>query len=225
MRFPNANSGVKKLFAAEIIQIVSAALLLLGLAGMLLGSAVVETGSEIAGGGTALLGLFFTLAASVLEIIAFFLGIIGVSNACRDEPTFKSARLWLIFGILASLLQGVFQPMNTTVASLMELLVNICEILSAYFAVSGVIRLAERLRDSRVAEMGVQVARLYAAIGLIGLLLNGIAAGLGMFSPGETAATAGSAAVILLGIAAGVCSVAAYILYLNLLSHAKEMLR
>ena len=132
MKFENAYAGVKKLFTSESIYIISTMLSF--------GSAIVLQQNE----GAAMhdenyllmtsMGLF--IASGVITIIALIIQMIGLNQARKDEPQFKTAIQFAIAGLIATAIStftaGTFSDIFSGVASVANLLVSVYTILGVY---------------------------------------------------------------------------------------------
>ena len=211
MRFPNAADGVSKIFTAEILALVAAACGLVGAIIAAIGAAVESA---------AVLGsLPFMLAAGILLIIALIINIIGVNKASKDEEKFKSAFLWLVLGIVASVIQGFFSE-NEIVSSIFQTLVTVFQLLSTIYVIQGSMALAQKLGNSDVEAMGNKALKLIIATYLIIVVINIVAA---IFNVIE-GSTALALIAAILGIVVFVLQIITYVIYLKMLSRAKKML-
>lgn len=213
MKFPNAYDGISKIFLAELLAIVAAICTVIGAILVLSGVGAESVGSEALGGGLAIGGGIFVLATAVLMVISFILNILGVSHASKDEEGFKSALIAIIVGIVAVVVSAIFSK-NVTLATICSIVSKICEILVFWFCISGIINLAEKLRDNNVRNKAESLIKLIVGMYAIGIVLAIINAFV-TFAPFIEN---------VINVAAAVCSIIAYFMYLSLLSSAKKML-
>ena len=217
MRFPNAASGVKKIFTAEILALISEILLLF--AGVLvviaLGAAQNNANDSLALGTLAGFAIF-GFGATVIAVIAFILKIVGISQASKDENSFKTAIICLIIGIVGSLVYSIFQTSSPTVASIGNLIYQLMNLFVTIFVISGIIKLADQLNDGVVSAKGSTLLKLITVIYALTIIANIIVLILGGYSVSIVAAIIYLIALIL--------TVVQYFMYLVYLANAKKML-
>ncbi len=217
MRFPNAASGVKKIFTAEILALISEILLLF--AGVLvviaLGAAQNNANDSLALGTLAGFAIF-GFGATVIAVIAFILKIVGISQASKDENSFKTAIICLIIGIVGSLVYSIFQTSSPTVASIGNLIYQLMNLFVTIFVISGIIKLADQLNDGVVSAKGSTLLKLITVIYALTIIANIIVLILGGYAVSIVAAIIYLIALIL--------TVVQYIMYLVYLANAKKML-
>ncbi len=214
MRFPNAAKGISKIFTAEILQLIT---VLTGGAIAVLG--VLYSDSMIINGFTSdvLAITILSLAAftAVFGIIAFILKIIGFIQTSRDESFFRGV-IWLtIISIAVSVVAGIFSNdwfwnnLANTVNGLFEFITSILVVL-------GISRMAFTLNDQKVIATSGTLLKTIIGIGVLSLVAKLFSIFLPLYL-GE---------VIIIGLAclAVVLEIVRYILYLVLLSRAKNML-
>ncbi|MBQ3330576.1 MAG: hypothetical protein IJG87_05300 [Ruminococcus sp.] len=226
MKFPNAAKGVKKIFSAEILKLIGTIFLIVaaiiiavsfvGAVGTSGGASIAESEDALAllGGGVLFAGIF-AFAWMVLTLIAFILNLVGIINASRDETNFKSALLFLIVGIVTSILAGVFYN-NGTVSSLLYSVYNLVSLFVYIFVIAGAVKLADKLNRGDVSAKGTNVLKLIIVINILSLIANLIATFMGGMVASVTASV--------LFIVALVLGVIQYFMYLSFLSKAKKML-
>ena len=106
MRFPNGYKGVKKLFASEILNIVTTLLLFVTAVLNIINSKKSSDDRFIAA------VFILLLIAGIVAILSFLLQIIGINQSRKDGRYFGSALIFLFAGIpadvVASLTEGTF---------------------------------------------------------------------------------------------------------------------
>lgn len=222
MRFPNAFNGVKKIFAGEILALISAICALIAavmaVIAVLGGATAADSGSDVAivGAAGGFAGLvIFGIATAVLAVIAFIINIVGLSKASKDDDAFKISLFACILAIALTALSGFFTS-NGFVSTLLTSFSTAADFLVTLFAIQGIRNLAIKLNNPEVDNRG---ATLFKIIGIV--IVLEFAAELVTAIFGGPVATV-TASVIM--IAAGVLSVVKYLLYLGLLAKAKKML-
>lgn len=170
MKYPNAYSGVKKLFTSEILNIISAVLMFVA---VLL--ALLDGKSKLPDVDSA---QFWSLAAFVLlsaatGIVAFIIQIIGLNQARRDEWYFNKALYFVIICMVCTLVMtftaGTVNSIFAAVDEVFTLLVNI-------YAILAIFTLAEYLKDTVIQKTGKIMIVVITVLFGIALILQ-IAAG------------------------------------------------
>ena len=213
MQFPNALEGVKKIYKAEILDLISAVLVLL--AGIL---ALVGLGAG--SGGAVLGGGFVAIAAAVLGIIAFILNLIGLNKAKLDEAGFKNALTVVIVGIVASILLGATKE-GTFLNGLGDVVSEICKFLVTFFVCTGVYNLAQKLNDSAMSEKALKTRKMVMATWIVGIALSLV---------GNIIETVGNSSGLttvagVLGLVSAIAQIVSYIMYLGMLKRATVALQ
>ncbi len=217
MKFENAAKGVKKIFSAEILSLIAgiftavATILIIPLAA----SAKLESGAGLLASGFGMVAL--VTAAAVLIIIAFIFHIIGISNAAKDEPSFKTAIIFLIVGIVTSMVSAFTQAGVPVLSSILDVVSKICSLCVTLFIIQGVINLAEKLNNDEIANKGRNLFKIITAMYVLMLIAYVLVA---VFRANPVTATI----AIVMVVIAMILSVIQYILFLVYLSSAKKML-
>lgn len=215
MRFPNALEGVKKLYKAEIIGLIS---VIIGFVAAILalGGAVTASAGGSGGIGAVAIGGILIIVVSVLLIIAFIMNIIGLNKAKADEENFKHALTMVIVGIVASVVLGATKE-GTILNSVGDNLSKICSLFVNYYVCTALISLAEKLGDAAVAQKAAKVRSLLMGVWVVSVVLNVLSDILQ-----KNATLAIIAGVI--ALVAIIVEIVAYILYLGLLKRSSAML-
>lgn len=216
MRFPNAASGVKKLFTAEILSLISTLAMIIAVCLAVVAAAGsnaqnVTSGTIAAGMGTIIL----MAAAAVLAIIAGILALIGLINASKDEIAFKTALIATIISLVAAVIMGIFSRYSV-VQSICQCIQNIMSVVVTVFVIQGIINLAGRLKEREVAAKGKTLMTILIVIFALAFVASLISA---IFGGALASTIAGIIALVAL-----VLDLIGYIIYLTLLAKAKKML-
>ena len=217
--YPNAYNGIKKIYTAEILSLIAAIIGIIAAIAALAGVYAIDAGKETDGAIAALLGGgAIILISGILVIIAFIIQIIGISNASKDEPLFKKAMTWLIIGLVASIVIS-FLPEDSmeTLDMVADLVKGIADIFVIMYVIDGVISLAKKIGKSSIAAKGAKIKNMIIVVYAIGLILTVID---GFMTENDTTVVISG----VLGIIALIVMIAAYLMYLKLLSRAKKML-
>lgn len=224
MRFPNAANGVKKLFTAEILSLVSGICLVAGMAFALVtaaGASVYNQEASDAAAFTALGGgvgfIVCVIAAGVLALIAFILNLLGIFKSSKDDSAFKIALYALFAGIILSAVSLTFSGINPVVSSLTDSLHTVTTLLVTIYVIQGIRNLATRLNNADMDNKGNNLFKM-----MIAIVLLVFASKIVVMIFGGVIWTSVPAAVM--SLIAAILSVVQYVLYLSYLSKAKKML-
>lgn len=213
MKFPNAFKGIKRIYLAEILSILSVGLMFLSMVMVFAGVGAASAGEGPAVGLAASGGIFM-ICTAVLSIVGFVIQLIGISDASKDEPLFKTALYLVIVGIVCGIVGAVFQQSNPTLYNIFVLAERVCSVGIFWFCIGGIESLADKCGNTEVATKANNLVKLVLFAYLIGIILSAIE----LFAPLSTT-VAGIAALV-----SCICMIAAYVLYLLLLGDAKNML-
>lgn len=216
MRFPNAANGVKKLFTAEILSLISTVAMIIAICLAVVAAAGsnaqnVTSGTIAAGMGTIIL----MAAAAVLVIIAGILALIGLIQASKDEVAFKTALIATIISLVAAVIMGIFSRYSV-VQSICQCIQNIMSVVVTVFVIQGIINLAGRLKEREIAAKGKTLMTILIVIFALAFVASLISA---IFGGALASTIAGIIALVAL-----VLDLIGYIIYLTLLAKAKKML-
>ena len=182
MTLPNAYKGVKKVFIAEILQIIGAILAIIGLLELAGAIGVYQQFGNVDGlEGLAASGGMFTLIALTLSIIALILNLVGLKQASKDEPDrMAKAFAFAIATLILSVVVGVFQSLHWySAAAVFNVLSTISQMCTIVFTIMGVSEVTQNIARQDVADMGpkiltISVIAIIASI--IGNVVGGVAA-------------------------------------------------
>jgi len=162
MTLPNAYSGVKKIFIAELLQIVGLVLAIVGLASLL---GAVEAysyyGDSVGAEGVAATGGMFTLLAAILAIVALVLNLVGLRQASKDEPDrMGKAFAFAVATLILSVIVGVCQSMQWGIATLFSVASSLTQMCTIIFTIMGVSEVTQNISRQDVADMGPKILTL-----------------------------------------------------------------
>ena len=221
MKFPNVAKGVKRIYTAEVINliaticlIVAAVLIVVAVAGGKLAAG--NTGAALLGGG--MIGAAVcALAWFVLSIIGFIMKLVGIVNASKDEASFKSALVFLIVSIVVSVVSAILMANSVGVAgNLLYTFAQLLEVFITIFVIAGGVKLADLLNRGDIGRKGTNVLKIIIVVNVLMLIANLVSSFMG-----------GIAASVVAGvllIVALVLEVVQYFLYLSFLGKTKKML-
>lgn len=220
MKFPNAAKGVKKIFTAEILNLIGTIFMVIGViiaAIGMLGAAGAQSsdGKALAIGGGLMVALIFIAVYMILAIIAYIMNLVGIINASKDETNFKSALIFLIVGIVTTILVAVFRN-NPVVYSMLLSLGNLMNVFVNIFVIAGGVKLADRMNRGDVSTKGTNVLKLIIVVAILSLIASLISS----FMGGMVASV--TAAVLL--IVSLILNLIKYFMYLSFLGKLKKSL-
>ena len=131
--------------------------------------------------------------------------------------------IWLIIGIVASLVGSIAQSTSEIMAAFAGIISSLCEYMINYNVVTGIVRIADQLENEEVSRFGRKTVRLLTVVYGIVIFVEILTMVLAVAVKDPSAGAAGIAATVI-AVAAGVITVAAYIIYLRILAKARKML-
>lgn len=210
MNIENVRSCIKKLYTAELLQIIAGGLGILaaifGFTAAASGVTAAMSGSDAGLIGAAASGLFVVLlgiAIFVIGIIVIILQLTGLHTASREDPMFNYAFIAAVVGLILSFLDGGVSiiPGMGIIANIIDFLVPVCNTAVIVCSVLGIRNAAQSEGRTEV----VSLAQPIIIIQCIVLAINII----GSF-------------VSFLSIIGSVLSLVGYIIYLVFLTRAKN---
>lgn len=216
MKFPNAAKGIKKLFTAEVLYLIS--VILIGLGTIF---ALVSQSSE----GLAVVILSSVAVGGVIAIVALLMQIVGVIQASKDEASFKGVIYVTLFGIavslVASLLSALFRD-NAFLPSISNLVSSIVSVISTVLIILGICNLMNQIGKQDLVVKGGKVLRSVVWLAILSLIMRFI----NIFLPRnfDDAKPLAKVIVLCLCILAVILEIAEYVLYISLLSKASKEL-
>ena len=217
MVFPNAYSGVKKLYAGEILQLIGAIFIgivvILGLGAVNADAAGALTEEEA--GGMALGILMAFVPALLLLLVGEILVLVGLHQAGKDEPRYMKKGFWAaIIMIIVTTAMGAVSGnggAQNLAASFLSCLAEILSLFVFLYSIQGVMELAQRLGREDLVSRGKTIM----VVLIVGIAASAVAS--------IAATTLGSVASVA-SVVALIALVLAYVLFLSYLSKAKRML-
>ena len=219
MKYPNAAKGIRKIWLAEILGILGVVLAIALV--FMVASNHIDTsmsGEEAVqameaakiGGPVLVLGIGMML----LMVVSYILNFVGIFNASKDEEGFKRA-LWVLLAcIVFGLAAGFLENSNPKVANWLKVPSTLFELVVAIYVLEGIGSIATSLGRQDVAKLSAQSRTWY----MCALVLSAAAE---VF---VALGTTGSVLNTTSGVAAGLLQIVAYVIYLRVLSKARQML-
>lgn len=219
MRFPNAARGVKKLFTAEILSILSAVSLIVCVVMMaftVTGAAKTSANGQ-AGFTLASLGasLIFLIAFFVLALISKILKLVGLLNASHDEKSFKTALFVLLFSIVLFIVADILIGSHTAF-NILYACSTLFEFFSLLFILAGIVKLADQMNRGDISKKGSGLVKLLLVIAVLSFVISIVSS--------FTGSLENSVLTVVLTIVTLVLGVVESVMYISLLSKAKKML-
>ncbi len=215
--FPNAKKGVGRIFIAEILAVIGAAVAIVAgiivIVGAIAGSAAQ---SEAIGVGSIATGGVLALASGVVFVVAFVINLVGLINAKQDDDRFRIAFFAMLVSIIISVVASIFATSNPTLNNILETIANVFNFASTIFVILGIMSLAEKLNNPDMVKRGNTIIKLITASYVLAIVGNICAV---IFRA--------TSAVVLSGVfetVASVVSLVSYVIYLIYLASAKKML-
>ena len=212
MKFPNAHSGVKKIYIAQILSLVISVLFVIS---AILALASVKLESEL--GALSVVAAVSTLVLILAEMIPMILEIVGLVQAKKDEPCFKNALVFMLIALGAQVLSSALNKI-TVVSRICEIVSEAAQLGALLFIIQGILLLAEPLKRTDVARLGQLEYRILTTAYITIVLVN-VLSTVFFYLPD----------VLIIGswltIAAQVLRVVAYVIYLVFLAKSVKMLR
>ena len=214
MTFPNAYQGLKNVFTAQILSLISTGCTLIG---GLTGGLGVIAGSVATGLG----GGVLVICALVLSLLSLIFTLMGLSRASRDEEAFKGAFNCSLINLIVTVILNILMAFGiggSVLRSVSTIISLILTILMIAYIFKGIDNLAGKLGRSDVSAAGRSVLTflwvVYAVTIFCDLMI--------LLFP-TAAVFMGIMGVI--SFLAGIGMIIGYILYLVHLNRAKQMLQ
>lgn len=175
MKFANAYKGLKTLKMAEVLNIIglSAAALIILVSIVVMGGigsradlSTQDVANAMGGSLILLVGGFVSVA---LAVIAYILQIIGINEAKTDDEGFDNALMFVIGGIVVSLISGGasgwFGVVMSIASKVLSVIVTLC-------IISGIRSTAKRLGNTEVENKGRTVNIIVIVLAVIAIALS-----------------------------------------------------
>ena len=226
MRFPNAAVGVKRLFTAEILSILSVFALIGSAVGavLLFATDMAQKSGEVTADSVASAGSVFAIVTvvciiifAVVGIISFVMHIMGLARAGKDRNMFRIALAAMLLKILVTVTEAAFTGMNNgVVSSLMEVLTTILDMISLIYVIQGIRSIAVDLGNDSVDRLGDNIFKVI----LVAIVLEFTANVIVLIFGGQTVSLISA----IISLIAAILTIVQYLMYLVYLGKAKKML-
>lgn len=218
MTFPNAHKGVKKIFTAQIITLIGAAVLLLFTIISILAVAALRGNASASLSLGTITSLLIPIGGTILVLVYFILVLVGIIQAKADEPTFMKALICLILYLVASLLATILTK-YPIVKNTLSAVGTVFDIATTFFIILGIRMLARKLDRPDIDHKGIVAFRFCIISGLL-LIASDIVAMIAAKVPG----TVLSSITSIVNPAALIMNLVASIIFLVFLNRAVRML-
>ena len=229
MQYKNAHFCVKRIFTAEVLQIIVSVIVASGGIMNILLSLLLQAAQQhpefpvlqILRSVASVIVVVLSAGSVFADFIAMVLVFTGLRRGRKDEKQFKNAMIanlfLLTFSAAVFLVDLIFRT-EGVIGALLNLPVTVTEIIMILFIVRGITNLSERLHDTVTANRGRDICRLLAAVLIFCALLR-TAPVLYLDSENYHSISGG------FSFAYGYLSVGAYVIYLFYLRRGMKMLQ
>lgn len=209
MTFPNAFSGVKKIFTAQVLMLIGT--ILLAIVGVSAG-AVVSSGASISinvGAGLGAGAAAVALISAILILVAYVMNLVGLYQSGKDEARYlKPAFIISIIVLVLAIIGGFFSD-NLSVQTTIRTISSVAQLIVMILTIIGIGELAKQLNQMQVASFGNKVLILV----IVGQVISLIAGIIGSGNAAMAVAFVGS-----------IFTIIAYVAFIVFLSKGKNML-
>ena len=217
--FPKTAIGMRKLFVAEIIEIIGTILATIG--GLIaIGAGTVATAAAnevveisdaagaavVAGGG---IGVILAFIGGILALIALIFQIVGLANAAADHTCFKVALIVVVAQIVLTAL-GSFVPALSGVSNVISICSNVINFIVTILVLTGCMNVCTLAGKGLLAARGKKLMTYIIVANLLSILCS-ILSGL-------------EVAVIVTGVIYLILTIAIFFMYMSYLKAVSRQL-
>ncbi len=211
MKYPNAYSGMTKIYISEIIALIASIIMVICSVFLMAcyndPDLIVET---------------WIFSAAVLVVLGVFvfsyiLQIIGIVRATKDEPAFRVSLIAIIAALVITVLECIFFEGNDVITFILEIASDVAQFFLVHYIIHGIMHISEHLGRDDISKKGKRIFTvIYIAIGFeiivrIFEMIFGKELGEQLSMP--------------FGIVANILKVVEYILFLSYIVKAKKLLK
>ena len=218
MKYPNASTGIKRIYVAEILSVLAAALAIVVI--ILTAANHIDTTLTGEEATRALQAanmdtpfVVLSLSMMLLMLVSFFMNLSGIIKASKDENGFKNALWVLLAGMVFEIIASIIQNSSPQVAHWLQVPATLCNLVVMIFVLEGITVLADNLSRKDVSDM-CRSCRTYLLYALILSAAAEVLTALGI---------TGSTGRSVTGIAGHLLEIVAYVFYLRVLNKARLM--
>ncbi len=210
--YMNVKKGLDQLYLSQILRIVE---LVLTIITTLLGALTIGLAFLASGGLASLFAVLTGLFAIVLILAMigdFVLGLLGILNASKDEQLYKNALVWLVIGIVVSLIVSAIGE-KSGIWKFLKAVLNagssFCNFMVVYSVINATVTVAQAIGNIEVFNLGQQRANSFKTLYIVAIILQFLS-----FIPFIGG---------LLSLAGGIILIIIFFQYLGFLGKAKMM--
>ena len=210
--YMNVKKGLDQLYLSQILRIVE---LVLTIITTLLGALTIGLAFLASGGLASLFAILTGLFAIVLILAMigdFVLGLLGILNASKDEQLYKNALVWLVIGIVVSLIVSAIGE-KSGIWKFLKAVLNagssFCNFMVVYSVINATVTVAQAIGNIEVFNLGQQRANSFKTLYIVAIILQFLS-----FIPFIGG---------LLSLAGGIILIIIFFQYLGFLGKAKMM--
>lgn len=211
MKYPNAYSGMTKIYISEIIALIASIIMVICSVFLMAcyndPDLIVET---------------WIFSAAVLVVLGVFvfsyiLQIVGIVRATKDEPAFRVSLIAIIAALVITVLECIFFEGNDVITFILEIASDVAQFFLVHYIIHGIMHISEHLGRDDISKKGKRIFTvIYIAIGFeiivrIFEMIFGKELGEQLSMP--------------FGIVANILKVVEYILFLSYIVKAKKLLK
>lgn len=218
MKYPNASTGIKRIYVAEILSVLAAALAIVVM--ILTAANHIDTNLTGEEATRALQAakmdtpfVVLSLSMMLLMLVSFFMNLSGIIKASKDEISFRNALWVLLAGMVFEIVASIIQNSRPQVAHWLQVPATLCNLVVMIFVLEGITVLADNLSRKDVSGM-CRSCRTYLLYALALSAAAEVLTALGITGSAGRSAT---------GIAGHLLEIVAYVFYLRVLNKARLM--
>ena len=217
MKFPNAFNGVKRLFTAEILEIIAIVVGAIAAIAGVFAYGADQTGHQDVAGNAALVAVIVGVVAGIVLLAAAIISFLGLNDAAKDEPEFKNAVTAVIVSFALAIVGSILPESAKGISSILDSASTVISVYVTYTVIKGISNLSSKLNNRDMVERGVRLVKYIIIAAVLGIVAE-LVQSLWIKDPKANLNVILSIAVMAFGLFRGI----AYIVYL---SKAKKMLQ
>lgn len=213
MFYTHARNGIKKIYLAQILSLIS--VFMTGVA-----AAYADQASGSGMNTEKAIGIMLPiLAVGLLKLAGSLVEFFGLKEAAQDDENFKQGYTYALINIVCSIILAVLSVLNLkneTISDLGNSIRSIIQMIVTLYVVYGIRSIARELGNHEMDERGKKVFFIYGVSIILSSAIQLVAA----FLKGS----AKIPVLAILGAAVLALAVVGYFMYLSYLGKAKKML-
>ena len=215
MKFENAYKGIKKIFTAEILNIIA---VVLGIFTALIGIITIAMAAnpEITENSvvwTTIVTIILGVAAGIIGLIAFIFNIVGIVKASKDEQGFKTAAIFVFVSIISTIV-GTILVANPIWTSIFARVSQVAQLITIIMVIKGIMNISSQYQNNYMIEKGRTLIILTFVLHVL-MIGSAIA---------STALIGAGTIPYVLSLAASFAGIVQYIFYLVYLKNSMKMI-